>query len=47
VKKIRNQTFSAILKNPKVNFLLEAIVFLETKGFQTHLGICVNAKCAC
>jgi len=27
-----------------VNFLLEVILFLRTKGLQTHLRICVNAN---
>ena len=36
VQKIKDQKFSAIL--------LEAILFLRTKGFQTHLHICVNAN---
>jgi len=27
-----------------VNFLLEVILFLWTKGFQTYLCICVNAN---
>jgi len=43
VKKIRNQKLSAIFKKAEVNVLLEATLFLQTKGFQTHLGICVNA----
>jgi len=42
--KIRNQKFSASLKKSNVNFLLDVILFLWTKGFQTHLGICVNAN---
>ena len=29
----KNKTFSAILKKLKVNFLLEAILFLGTNGF--------------
>jgi len=32
------------LKMPKVNFLLEAILFLQTKRFQAHLSVCINAN---
>jgi len=38
-----NQTFSAILRKPMVNLLLDAILFLRTNGFETRLVICVNA----
>ena len=38
-----NQTFSAILRKPMVNLLLDAILFLRTNGFETLLVICVNA----
>jgi len=31
--KDRNQKFSAILEKPKVNFLVEAILFLWKRGF--------------
>ena len=46
VQKIRIQKFLAILKKSRVNFVLEVIglLFLWTKGFQTHLCICVNAN---
>jgi len=36
MEKIRNQKFSVILEKPKADFLLEAILFLQTKGFQAH-----------
>jgi len=32
------------LQKSKVNFLLEVILFLWTKGFYTHPRICVNAN---
>ena len=44
MQKIRNQKFSASLNKTRVNLLLEAILFLRTKGFQTHLGNCVKCK---
>jgi len=33
VQKIKNQKFSVIFEKSKVNFLLEVILFLWTKGF--------------
>jgi len=33
MQKIRNQKFPAILKKSNVNFLLEVMLFLWTKGF--------------
>jgi len=44
LQKIRHQKFSAISKKSNVNFFLEVILFISTKGFQTHLGICVNVN---
>ena len=44
VQKERIQKFSAIFKKSKVNFVLEIILFLWTKGFQTHFCICVNVN---
>jgi len=37
----KSEVFS-YLKKSKVNFWVEVILFLWTKGFQTHLRICVN-----
>ena len=41
---VSNQKFSAILRKSEVNFLLEAILFLQRNGFHTLLVICVHAN---
>jgi len=47
VQKIRNQKFSAIVKTSKVNFLLEVILFLWTKGFKHIFAFMLMHMCAC
>jgi len=43
---MRNQMFSAIVKNPKATFLLEAILNLQTKAFEYILRYVLMQMCA-